>query len=214
MVHIGRNSIALLKHLLWYETQLVGFLLTYETCKRCHSMYSKWFHSWSPPESILDDRFNSAFPLRKPFEELCKALEDESVPELPAQEPPNKRRRSSPESQASEHPLVVLAFDEAHTLTEPRDKGSWSCLGEMRRAIRGLSFGSPLFTLFLSSSGAMFRGTPPVGQVMPFCELGFDTFANRLDFNKTVKLSQVTSEEHLTSYGRPLCVLNTHSVRL
>ena len=52
------------------------------------------------------------------------------------------------------------------------------------------------------------------GEVMlPLCELCFDVFANRLDFGKTVSFLQVTSEEHLTSYGRPLCVLNVHSVR-
>ena len=44
------------------------------------------------------------------------------------------------------------------------------------------------------------------GEVMlPLCELCFDVFANRLDFGKTVSFLQVTSEEHLTSYGRPLC---------
>ncbi|KIM51482.1 hypothetical protein SCLCIDRAFT_635692 [Scleroderma citrinum Foug A] len=42
------------------------------------------------------------------------------------------------------------------------------------------------------------------GEVMlPLCELCFDVFANRLDFGKTVSFLQVTSEEHLTSYGRP-----------
>jgi len=214
MVHTGRNFITPFKPLLRYETLHVESPLAYGTRKGFYLKYSVYFPSEKcPSEDDIDQMLlDTAFPLRKPFEELCKALGDESVPELPAEEPPNKRTRSNPKSQASEHPLVVLAFDEAHTLTEPRDEGSWSRFGEMRRAIRGLRTLS-LFTLFLSTSSSLFGNTPATGLdvsarmlregevISPFCELGFDMFALPLDLRKTVKLSQVTSEEHLTSYG-------------
>ena len=110
-----------------------------------------------------------------------------------------------------------------HRCTGKKDS-PWSRFGEMRRAVRGLLAFS-LFTLFLSTSGTLFGITPAPGRdfssrmllegevMMPFCELGFDQLAQILDFGKMVKLSQVTSDEHLISYGRPLCVLNVHCVR-
>jgi len=218
MVHTGRNSIRRLEPSLRYETLHVELLLAYGTCKGFYPEYSVYFPSEkSPSEAIVDQMLlDTAFPLRKAFKELCKALGDELVPELSAEQPTKKRRTSNPKSQASKHPLVVLAFDEAHTLTEPQGKGSWSCFGEMRRAIRGLHTLS-FFTLFISTSGTLFGITPTLleGEVMlPFCEVGFDMFAQYVDFRETVKLSQITSEEHLTSYGRPLSVLNAYSVRL
>jgi len=227
MVHTGRNSIRRLKPSLRYETLHVELLLAYGTCKGFYPEYSVYFPSEkSPSEAIVDQMLlDTAFPLRKAFKELCKSLGDEIVPELSAEQPMKKRRTSNPKSQASKHPLVVLAFDEAHTLTEPQDKDSWSCFGEMRRAIRGLHTLS-FFTLFISTSGTLFGITPTTGHnisarmllegevMLPFCEVGFDMFAKYVDFRETVKLSQITSEEHLTSYGRPLSVLNAYSVRL
>ena len=180
--------------------------------------------TYSSKDQLDQMLFNTAFPLRKPFEELCKALGDESVPELSA-EPPSKRKKLNPKD---EYPLVVLAFDEVHSLAKKEETqgfGSWSRFGEMCRAIRGF-LRSKLFTVFLSTSGTLFGITPaPAHDVsarmlhhaevmLPFCELGFDEFAQCLDFHETVKLSHIASDEHLTSYGRPLCVLNAHSVRL
>ena len=206
-----------LKPLPRYETLYVEFLLAYRTCKGFYPEYSAYFPSEkSLSEAIVDQMLlDTAFPLRKAFKELCKALGDELVPELSAEQPTKKRRTSNSKSQASKHPLVVLAFDEAHTLTEPQDKDSWSCFGEMRRAIRGLHTLS-FFTLFISTSDTLFGITPTLLEgeevMLPFCEVGFDMFAKYVDFRETVKLSQITSEEHLTSYGRPLSVLNAYSV--
>jgi len=189
---------------------LVEFPLAYGTCKDLYCDYLVYFFTKKRPLNGDVDQMllNKAFPLRKPFEELCKCLGDE---------------KSNAKSHKSEYPLIVLAFDEVHTLAKPEDNDSWSRLGEMCRAIRGLSSLS-LFTLFLSTSGTLFGITPTPGldvsartllqgeDMLPFCELGFDKFANYLDFRETVKLSQIASEEHLTSYGRPLCVLNAHSI--
>lgn len=147
--------------------------------------------------------FGADFPLAKAFKELCNALGTEKR---------LKKGRKTKKTQAS-HPLVVLAFDEVYTLAKPEGNRSWSRFGEIRRALRGL-IASPLFTIFLSTSGTLFGISPPrerdvsarmflKGEVMsPLCELGFDIFAKYLNFEETVKL-----------YGRPLCVLNPHSVR-
>ena len=198
---------------------LVEFLLAYGTCKQFYHRYEVYF---SIKKDLSKDEMDELllhedFPLRKPFEELCKTLGGEPVHELPTRGAPNKRRKLNPKYE----PSVVLAFDEVHTLA---NGSPWSRFGEMRRAVRGLLAFS-LFTLFLSTSGTLFGITPAPGRdfssrmllegevMMPFCELGFDQLAQILDFGKTVKLSQVTSDEHLISYGRPLCVLNVHCVR-
>jgi len=212
----------LLNPMLRYETLLFEFLLAYGTCKLVYPTYSNYFPPGEcPSKNTVDEKLcNYTFPLCDPFKELCKALGDESEPELLAEHHPNKRIKLN-----SHSPLVVLAFDEVHTLTKPEDDNSWSRFGEIRRAIRGLR-GLSLFTLFLSTSGTLFTIIPAPerdisgrmlikGEVMlPFCELGFDVFAKPLDFSETIKLSQITSEEHLASYGRPLCVLSAHPVRL
>ncbi|KAI9571147.1 hypothetical protein HD554DRAFT_2078917 [Boletus coccyginus] len=129
----------------------------------------------------MDGLLSSAnFPLRAVFQMLLDALRV------------NKSR-------SSDRPYVVLAFDEVHTLTKV-ESNRWSRFGEIRRAIRGL-LKEPLFTLFLSTSGTVMS----IGDVMlPFYELGFDQFAEPLDLSSQVTLGQVTSESHLTSYGRPL----------
>ncbi|KAH7906254.1 hypothetical protein BJ138DRAFT_1117736 [Hygrophoropsis aurantiaca] len=64
-------------------------------------------------------------------------------------------------------PLVILEFDEAHTLTEPNYFGPWSALCKALRGLSGLSF----FSLFLSTSGKIAHFAPP------FTNLGFDQLA-------------------------------------
>jgi len=190
---------------------LVEFLLAYATCKGSYTLYSQCFPLGNRPSEKHVDRalLNEDVPLNKPFEELCKALGDESVPE----QPPKKRTKLNTKSETLKHPKVDLAFDEVYILTKPRGNGSWSRFGEIPRAIRGL-LSQPMFTLFLSASGTLFGiGAPAPGRdistrmfrewevMMPFCELGFDKFAKHLDFCKPIKLTQITSDGHLTLYG-------------
>lgn len=163
----------------------------------------------SPSHNHMDELLSAAnFPLRVAFQTLLDALHVDKY-------------------RSSNCPYVVLAFDEAHTVTNviSSDNNQWSHFGEIRRAIRGL-LNQPLFTLFLSTSGALFSTTPSpdhnmsgrmmsIGDVMlPFYELGFDQLAKCLDPSSQITLQQVTSEAHLTSYGRPLCALNVSSVHL
>ncbi|KAF8138816.1 hypothetical protein EV363DRAFT_1445610 [Boletus edulis] len=158
--------------------------------------YSRYFRG---PGTNDEKLISPDFPLRHVFQELCKVHGQRS--EL-----------SKPHS----IPYVVLAFDEVHCLTglTYETDHKWSRFGELRRAIRGLS-GEPIFTVFLSTSAAMFSVTPTptcdsLGRMLtsavipPFFDLGFDQLALPVDFSRRVMLSEIASEEHFVSYGRPL----------
>lgn len=114
--------------------------------------------------------------------------------------------------------LIVLAVDDAHKLATPRGSGhaAWSNFTELRRALRAI-IDSPLFTLFLSTTGEVERFLPspshdPSGRIEqgllavnpPFVDLGLDHLAKYVSFQNIVKLSEVTSIGHIAHYGRPL----------
>ncbi|KAF8554213.1 hypothetical protein OG21DRAFT_1484826 [Imleria badia] len=164
-----------------------------------------------PSHDRIDEKLSSEnFPLCAAFRTLVKALGQQSL------ESPKSPKRQKKDTKVDD-PFVVLAFDEVHTLTklvEPPagSDNQWSRFIELRRAIRGLKKES-LFALFLSTSGTLYSisaTTSSDGMIhtenfmLPFCELGFDQFALRINFSRLVLLSRVTSVEHLTSYGRPL----------
>jgi len=114
-------------------------------------------------------------------------------------------------------PLVILAFDEAHHLTEFRDNRGWSIYSELRRCLCRL-VGIPIFTLFLSTAGKFRLFSPerqwdPSSRVMlgirrvlpPITETGFDHFAQPVIENQTT-LMDVVEDEWICKLGRPLCV--------
>ncbi|KAF8332488.1 hypothetical protein F5887DRAFT_1063857 [Amanita rubescens] len=89
-----------------------------------------------------------------------------------------------------DYPLVILAFDEAHTLTNPNETGyaTWSNLSVLRHVFRAL-YHFPLFALFLSTTVKISQFTSPEfkritdGDLMliqPFIALGFDTLAKKV----------------------------------
>ena len=106
-------------------------------------------------------------------------------------------------------PVIILSFDEAHTLTVPeRDTvdGPWSKFSELRRALRIIHL-YPCFSVFLSTTGKVQQFTPNALHDMstrlqegrlhlipPFCELGFDQLAEKA-------ISGVTTIEHVSSLG-------------
>ena len=111
-------------------------------------------------------------------------------------------------------PLVILAFDEARTLAKPDNDDSWSHFSELRRALRALN-NQPLFSLFLTTTGNVNTLVPSSrkdlssrmqSQVLsasrPFAEIGFDQFAFKNQFDLRV----VADDEHISHFGRPLCV--------
>jgi len=118
---------------------------------------------------------------------------------------------------SGKYPLVILAFDEAHTLTnrEETHNATWSNFSVLRHVLRALCH-FPLFTLFLSTTGKISRFTPPVQDtskriaehdlnlIKPFTDLGLDTLAEQVDVGGGWNLEQVTDDAHIVNMGRPL----------
>jgi len=112
-------------------------------------------------------------------------------------------------------PLVNLAFDEAHGLTDVPEIRGWSLYSELRRCLSEL-VGLPIFTLFLSTSGKFHTFSPPTlsdysSRVVlganwvlpPITETGFDQFA--LDAKEgEITLDRVVEDDWICRLGRPL----------
>ena len=131
-----------------------------------------------------------------------------------------KQHSSSSRKKArqDDYPLVILAFDEAHTLTNREDTGNgtnWSNFSVLRHVFRAL-YRFPLFAVFLSTTGKISQFTSPsedtwkriiIGDLLliqPFTDLGFDTLAMRVDLNGLWDLESVTADSHIVYLGRPL----------
>jgi hypothetical protein len=129
------------------------------------------------------------------------------------------RKEPSSLSQVSrESPLIILAFDEAHTLTNREQKNrNWSKLSALTAVLCDLSH-FPLFTLFLSTWGTTrisqftspFRDTSNsiivsgFNLTEPFTDLGFDTLAEKVSLDDHWNLERVTADSHIVHLGRPL----------
>jgi hypothetical protein len=120
-------------------------------------------------------------------------------------------------------PLIVLAFDEAYTLTdqEAGQEAGWSNFSELIHVLRPLHC-LPVFSLFLSTTGrisqfrsAAARHEDVSGQVIhgqlalipPFTDLGFDTLIKPISLEENWDLEKVTTDSHIAHLGRPLYVL-------
>jgi hypothetical protein len=119
------------------------------------------------------------------------------------------------------YPLIILAFDEAHTLTNRRstDPPHWSNFSELRHALRSLHRFS-CFSLFMSTTGKTSQFTPAKAEdnsmrvvegelvlIPPFTDLGFDTLAQKVSFGRGLSLEKLASLPHMARLGRPLYVL-------
>jgi hypothetical protein len=115
------------------------------------------------------------------------------------------------------HPLVILAFDEAHVLTNnPRETEYYDIFIELRRVLRSIAK-EPIFSLFLTTAGSFQRFSPdlrsdPSSRITrenptlhPISEISFDTLAYSAKENE-VSLEQVTKIDWIARLGRPLCV--------
>jgi len=114
-----------------------------------------------------------------------------------------------------DYPLVILTFDEAHTLTNRVEETAWSNFSVLRHVFRTLHR-FPLFALFLSTTGRIWQFTSPdedtstrivlrdLKLIQPFIDIGFDTLANPVDLNDKWDLERVTHDSHIVHMGRPL----------
>jgi len=146
----------------------------------------------------------------KDFIQMGKDDSDEKATSLKNADSKMKTRR----------PLVILAFDKAHILTELMPNRSWSIYSELCRCLSHL-ISLPIFTLFLSTAGK-FRHFYPgreweistrVAQGLklvlpPITETGFDQFALPVQPGQTT-LYHVTQDEWIYRLGRPLYVFLT-----
>ncbi len=114
-------------------------------------------------------------------------------------------------------PLLILAFDEAHGLTDVSETQGWSLYSELHRSLSEF-VDLPIFTLFLSTAGKFHLFSPPrssdsssriilgANRVLPpITETGFDQFA--LDAKEgDITLDRVVEDEWICRLGRPLYV--------
>ncbi|EDR02266.1 uncharacterized protein LACBIDRAFT_295447 [Laccaria bicolor S238N-H82] len=120
---------------------------------------------------------------------------------------------------ADEVPLIILAFDEAHTIAERKgseNEEQWSVIYQVRQLLRSFRTLS-VFSLFLSTTGKISEFTPAAeydlskriikGDLIPgqpLTDLGFDPFAHKISLNGDWNLECLTSPGHICSMGRPL----------
>jgi hypothetical protein len=122
-------------------------------------------------------------------------------------------------------PLVVLAFDEADTLTDnPPEQKYWNLFSELRRVLRQIN-DLPIFSLFLSTAGRFNKFSPDVHSDRPswviepsYCplaqisEISFDDIAYPAS-KGTITIDKVVSIDWISHLGRPLYVHPSYPLR-
>jgi hypothetical protein len=118
-------------------------------------------------------------------------------------------------------PLVVLAFDEAHTLTDnpryPPGRADWNLYSELRRILQQIDH-LPIFSLFLSTAGRFDQFSPDIRSdpsararepdnrpLDPISEISFDDIAYPA-LKGTITMDRVVEIDWLSHLGRPLYV--------
>ena len=135
-------------------------------------------------------------------EELCRFIDPHRVLDSAA---------------GSRWPLVILAFDESHILTEFPERCGWTLFSELRRALQVI-VKQPIFSLFLATAGSFHHISPEIKSdpsrrvtdaglrlLDPITEISFDDLAYLAE-EDTVSLSRVVSTDWISHLGRPLCV--------
>ena len=122
-------------------------------------------------------------------------------------------------------PLIVLAFDEAHTLTDnPRGQTEWNMYSELCQILRQIN-DLPILSLFVSTAGHFDNFPPavhsgPSSQVrepesrplVPISEISFDVIAYPA-LEGTVTIDNVVEIGWLSHLGRPLYVHHSYPFR-
>ncbi|KIL64400.1 hypothetical protein M378DRAFT_163135 [Amanita muscaria Koide BX008] len=126
------------------------------------------------------------------------------------------------ESLQSKPPLIILAYDEAHGLSFPKNEDkprAPTAYSQHRRVLRRLRT-LPIFALFLSTTGKVHDLTPPpefdssdrlryltLRLLAPFSALGFDQMAKAPAFttdDQNLGINDVSKVGFMVRFGRPL----------
>ncbi|KAF8311127.1 uncharacterized protein EI90DRAFT_3098004 [Cantharellus anzutake] len=112
-------------------------------------------------------------------------------------------------------PLVVLAFDEAHALTDNPRQTDWNLFSELRRTLRQIQ-DFPIFSIFLSTAGRFNKFSPEIRSdpsarvrepdnrpLNPISEISFDDLAYPA-LKDTVTIHRVVETDWISHLGRPL----------
>ena len=122
-------------------------------------------------------------------------------------------------------PLVVLAFDEADTLTDnPPGQNDWNLFSELRRVLRQIQH-LQIFSLFLSTAGRFDKFSPDIHSdpsararepahrpLDPISEISFDDIAYPA-LEDTVTIDNVVEIDWISHLGRPLYVHPSYPFR-
>jgi hypothetical protein len=124
-------------------------------------------------------------------------------------------------------PILILAFDEAHQLTNIQGsaKKPWSRFDQLRRNIRKLK-PLPIFSLFISTVSkisdfttspqqdlSMRIGNGALTLLPPFTELGFDQLLKKSPIEEnTVTIQNAATVQFMCQFGRPLFVIPFYSL--
>ncbi|KAH7908174.1 hypothetical protein BJ138DRAFT_1158281 [Hygrophoropsis aurantiaca] len=159
---------------------------------------------------------NHPFPPSTELEELTKAINRVSAPSASS---------TSLKEEVKEHQLVILAFDEVHTLIKDQhsklgQQEVWTNFTELIRALRYLN-DLPIFSVFLSTNGKIAMSADPRGSeppsamwmfgralasMEPYYDIGFDQLAIALTFSgsKVRKIDEFTNDNCISHFGHPL----------
>jgi len=168
------------------------------------------------PKDIGGYDFPPASSCHKLLESLKARIEPSHQPMKPSPSQGKKKAKPQAPQLSSEVPIVILVFDEAHTLTNQEQKDeNWSNLSVLQLVLHVLSH-FPMFALFLSTKAKMPQFTSAsddavskitvgtLSLIEPFTDLGFDTLAKKVSFNSRWTLEFVTRDSHIVHLGRPL----------
>jgi hypothetical protein len=118
-------------------------------------------------------------------------------------------------------PLVILAFDEADTLTDnPPTKKNWNLFSELCRVLRQINH-LQIFSLFLSTAGRFHKFSPDIihharakyCHLDPILEISFDDIANPAS-KDTLTIERVVKIDWISHLGRPLYVHPSYPFRV
>ncbi|KAI9455049.1 hypothetical protein F5148DRAFT_401100 [Russula earlei] len=113
-------------------------------------------------------------------------------------------------------PLIILAFDEAHILTDrPDEQNDWNLFTELRRILREIK-DLPIFSLFLSTASRFHKFSPEIRfdpsarareptnrPLNPISEISFDDIAHPAIMD-TRTIHDVVTTDWISHLGRPL----------